>query len=41
MKNFLKSKKKNKYINWILKDFVNTTGSNAEILRWSRFYIEV
>ena len=26
---------------WILKDFVITTGSDAEILRWPRFYIEV
>ena len=26
---------------WILKNFVNTTGSNTEILRWPRFYIEV
>lgn len=26
---------------WILKDFVNTTGSDAEILNWSRFYMEV
>ena len=26
---------------WILKDFVNTTGSDTEILRWPRFYIEV
>ena len=26
---------------WILKDFVNTTGSDTEILKWPRFYIEV
>lgn len=26
---------------WILKDFVNTTGSDAEILKWPRFYMEV
>ena len=26
---------------WILKNFVNTTGSDTEILRWPRFYIEV
>ena len=26
---------------WILKDFVNTTGSDTEILRWPRFYMEV
>ena len=26
---------------WILKNFVNTTGSNAEILKWPRFYMEV
>ena len=26
---------------WILKDFVNTTDSDTEILRWPRYYIEV
>lgn len=26
---------------WILKDYVNTTGSDAEILKWPRFYIAV
>ena len=26
---------------WILKDYVNTTGSDAEILKWPRFYMEV
>ena len=26
---------------WILKDFVNTTGSDTEILKLPRFYIEV
>lgn len=26
---------------WILKDFVNTTDSDTEILKWPRFYIEV
>ena len=26
---------------WILKDFVNTTGSYKEILKWPRFYMEV
>ena len=26
---------------WILKDFVNTTGSDKEILKWPRFYMEV
>ena len=26
---------------WILKNFVNTTGSDTEILRWPRFYLEV
>lgn len=26
---------------WILKDFVNTTGSDTEILKWPRFYMEV
>lgn len=26
---------------WILKNFVNTTGSDAEILKWSRYYVEV
>lgn len=26
---------------WILQDFVNTTGSDTEILKWPRFYIEV
>ena len=26
---------------WILKDFVNNTGSDTEILKWPRFYIEV
>ena len=26
---------------WILKDYVNTTGSDTEILRWPRFYMEV
>ena len=26
---------------WILKNFVNTTGSDTEILRWPRFYIAV
>lgn len=26
---------------WILKDYVNTTDSDAEILKWPRFYIEV
>lgn len=26
---------------WILKDYVNSTGSDAEILKWPRFYIEV
>lgn len=26
---------------WILKNFVNTTGSDTEILKWPRFYIEV
>ena len=26
---------------WILKNFVNTTGSDTEILRWPRFYMEV
>ena len=26
---------------WILKDYVNTTGSDTEILKWPRFYVEV
>lgn len=26
---------------WILRDYVNTTGSDKEILKWSRFYMEV
>lgn len=26
---------------WILKDFVNTTCSDTEILKWPRFYVEV
>ena len=26
---------------WILKDYVNITGSDTEILKWPRFYIEV
>lgn len=26
---------------WILKDFVDTTGSDAEILKCPRFYVEV
>lgn len=26
---------------WILKDYVNITGSDTEILKWSRFYVEV
>ena len=26
---------------WILKDYVNTTGSDTEILKWPRFYMEV
>ena len=26
---------------WILKDFVNTTDSDTEILKWPRYYIEV
>ena len=25
---------------WILKNFVNTTGSDAEILKWQRYYVE-
>ena len=25
---------------WILKNFVNTTGSDTEILKWPRFYAE-
>ena len=26
---------------WILKDYVNITGSDTEILKWPRFYMEV
>ena len=26
---------------WILKDYVNTTGSDTKILKWPRFYVEV
>lgn len=26
---------------WILKNFVNTTGSDTEILKWPRYYVEV
>ena len=26
---------------WILKNFVNTTGSYKEILKWPRYYVEV
>ena len=26
---------------WILKDYVNITGSDTEILKWTRFYMEV
>ena len=26
---------------WILKDFVDTTGLDTEILKWPRFYVEV
>ena len=26
---------------WILKNFVNTTGSDTEILKWPRYYMEV
>ena len=26
---------------WILKDYVNITGSDTEILSWPRFYMEV
>lgn len=26
---------------WILKDYVNITGSDTEILKWPRFYVEV
>lgn len=26
---------------WILKDYVNIPGSDTEILKWPRFYIEV
>ena len=25
---------------WILKNFVNTTGSDTEILKWPRYYVE-
>lgn len=25
---------------WILKDYVNSTGSDTEILRWPRYYVE-
>ena len=25
---------------WILKNYVNTTGSDTEILKWSRYYVE-
>ena len=26
---------------WILKDYVNITGSDTEILKWPRYYVEV
>ena len=26
---------------WILKDYINITGSDTEILKWPRFYVEV